>query len=415
MKQRDISRRIFLKAALGTALAAGLAGCGDSALAGPVSGESSLDPASSAIDNLPVPEDCQANGYEGGDGHYMLLTNPHTGNSTLLYWFDYGTMQQAVLCNAPNCTHMDESCPAVLTGCYTDPFRYSEGLLWIATGPNTPNALWRMNLDGTGHTLIYTAPSNARILWILAACTQGAWFLLSIMDGDDPYEHHGELYYVDFAAGQSRSLCSFAGSMWPYGAQNGLLLMTETTEDTTALNAYDPSSGAPVRRLALVTAPVTRIDDMLYQMGNDGVLIGWPIDGSQDAPAVQCRLRLPEGMQPYKTDIVDVVEDHALLTIYDEGDVVKDGPVWSADLSTGQLTAMPATYLDKGQNEPPQLRAVTPAGLFGWVRVVPTTATHVFSDGTVETVEDRDVLWCLIDRKAAAFGEWKFKEFTPID
>lgn len=409
-KQPYISRRVFLKAALGSAIAAGLTGCGG-ALGSSAAGSGSSTAASAG---LPAPEDCPFSGYEGDDGRYALLTNPYTGNSFLLYWFDYGTMRQTVVCGAPNCAHLDESCSAALTGCWADPFRYSEGLLWIANTADNSDELWRMNLDGTGHTRVYTAPANSYIVFVLAACAQGAWVLLSYTDSTEPYESHEELHYVDFAGGQAQALASFTGSrIWPGGAYNGLLLLNEITETGGSLNAYDPSTGALVRRL-LSAGAFTRVDGMLYQAYSDGTMIGWPIDGEPDAPTVRCLLQLPEGMQPHTIEIKDMVEGHALVSIADEGEAVKGGPLWAADLATGQLTALPTTYTDKGLNCQPEILAVTPAGLFGWARTAPTTVTHVFADGTVETMEDRDVLWCLLDRKAAAMGEWKFEEFAPV-
>lgn len=131
-------------------------------LSSTVSSEELLD---NSFPNLVSVTDANLKTIVGSGSEDSFYEVKSAKNGHYIYFTDYVSQQQIILCPIPNCQHNDSSCPGFLSSEFTDyagVFICGDKLILSCSAPShqIPVALYIMGLDGTEKKLLHQFSAN---------------------------------------------------------------------------------------------------------------------------------------------------------------------------------------------------------------------------------------------------------------
>lgn len=107
---------------------------------------------------------------DGNEKGFYHLSSREVDNVayTNIYYYDYETSEEIFLCNRPECTHTDESCPSYVKAALFESFLFTNGShLYLIASPsvergtgNKKTEIIQMGLDGSDHKRIAQLPTG---------------------------------------------------------------------------------------------------------------------------------------------------------------------------------------------------------------------------------------------------------------
>lgn len=170
------------------------------------------------------------------DGFYEVKS---AQNGHYIYFTDYVSQQQIILCPIPNCQHNDSSCPGFLSSEFTDyagVFICGDKLILSCSAPShqIPVALYIMGLDGTEKKLLHQFSANETPHDPVLFDGQAIYYVLSKVsyssDEKKPI-YSASLYRLDFASGENTEISTLGSQDSIAGIVSGNIIIKSVSSD----------------------------------------------------------------------------------------------------------------------------------------------------------------------------------------
>lgn len=144
------------------------------------------------------------------EGCYQVCFSSGT-STTLLYYVDYASATQFPLCTAPNCTHDNETCTAVVGGASI--FVHKDKLYLIERPLEAAERLWEMELDGSGRHEVLVLGNGEQFAYTGITGNDNAIFFEVLTPEEDAgFNSNYRLCRYDLSSKETRTLRQSQGT-----------------------------------------------------------------------------------------------------------------------------------------------------------------------------------------------------------
>lgn len=195
-----------------------------------------------------------------------------------IYYTDYSSQQQVILCPIPNCQHNDSSCPGFLPSDsvdYAGIFVCGNKLVLSSSAPShqIPVALYSMDLDGSNKKLLHQFSASENPQDPVLFDGQAIYYVLSKVtyatDGKSP-TYSSSLYKLDLLSGKNDEILLLSSQDSIIGTVGGNIVLKSIISNQYNLYVVSPDGKKKLLDFTWSTNyPYYVTDNEIYIMSDD--------------------------------------------------------------------------------------------------------------------------------------------------